>query len=152
VSRKPSDIPRKVQENRSRRVDSSTTEAWKAPGNLETFFDREWQPLHSHLIVRRIPDPKALFRIIIAPDNAQSEEQNHGIVVKVGPGKRRAENDHRRDVMELKPGDHVIFGKYTDFDFWQSDCCIIQEGDVRVVVEKEATTHGAAHRRRTQAA
>ena len=85
------------------------------------------RPLNDRVLVRRIqsPEPSA----IVVPDCAQ-QPSLIGEVVAVGPGKRR--EDGSRQPLDVKPGQLVAFGNFTDFD--DNDFVLIQEADVRGIV------------------
>ncbi len=86
------------------------------------------RPLYDRVLVRRLPPP-ASEGLVVIPD-AAVEKSTWGQVVAVGLG-RRTESGGRIPP-EVKAGDVVIFGPYTDFD--RDDLVMIQEADIRAVV------------------
>jgi chaperonin GroES len=67
------------------------------------------RPLNDRLLVVRVEqEPKTAGGIII-PDTAK-EKPMEGKIVAVGPGKR--DENGRRQPMDLKTGDRVLFAKY----------------------------------------
>ena len=68
------------------------------------------QPLHDRIIVKRIDEGEQVRGGIIIPDTAKEKPQQ-GEVVAVGDGKIR--DDGTRQPLDVKPGDRVLFGKYS---------------------------------------
>jgi len=67
------------------------------------------RPLHDRVIVKRLDTERKTASGIVIPDTA-AEKPDQGEVVAVGPGKR---DEHGKLIaVELKVGDHVLFGKY----------------------------------------
>ena len=72
------------------------------------------RPLHDRVIVKRVEEEKKSAGGIVIPDTA-AEKPSQGEVVAVGPGKT---DDNGRIVsMGVKPGDRVLFGKYSGQEF-----------------------------------
>jgi chaperonin GroES len=68
------------------------------------------RPLQDRVLIRRVePEAKTAGGIFI-PDTVQ-EKPIEGEVVAVGPGAR--DKDHAFHPMEVKPGDRVLFGKWS---------------------------------------
>ncbi|OZI44336.1 co-chaperone GroES [Bordetella genomosp. 4] len=67
------------------------------------------RPLYDRIIVKRIEQERKTASGIVIPDSA-AEKPEQGEVVAVGQGKRNADGSIR--ALELKAGDHVLFGKY----------------------------------------
>lgn len=85
------------------------------------------RPLNDRILVKRLPLEAQMSRII-APEISR-EPSYRGIVMAVGPGKRGKKG--QRIPCDVKPGDVVLFGQYTDFE--QDNLVMIQEQDVRYV-------------------
>lgn len=68
----------------------------------------QWTPLYDKILVRRLPPPEAI-RGMHTPDVAK-EDQNVGIVLKVGDG-RPVESGLRPLV--VKPGLEVLFSRFS---------------------------------------
>jgi chaperonin GroES len=70
----------------------------------------------------------------VIPDTAQ-EKPREGLILAVGPG--RVLDDGTREPMDLKPGDKVLYAKYsgTEFKLDDEDVLIISHKDVLAVVE-----------------
>ena len=67
-------------------------------------------PLHDRVIVRRIEEGEQVRGGIIIPDTAKEKPQE-GEVVAAGQGKYK--EDGTRQALDVKPGDRVLFGKYS---------------------------------------
>lgn len=68
------------------------------------------RPLHDRVIVKRIEDERKTASGIVIPDTA-AEKPDQGEVVAVGTGKILDTGEVRK--MAVKPGDRVLFGKYS---------------------------------------
>ena len=68
------------------------------------------RPLHDRVIVKRIEEEKKSAGGIVIPDTA-AEKPDQGEIVAVGKGKK----DEQGKVipLDVKPGDKVLFGKYS---------------------------------------
>jgi len=67
------------------------------------------RPLHDRVIVKRIEQQRKTASGIVIPDSA-SEKPEQGEVIAVGAGKLLQDGSIRP--VQLKVGDHVLFGKY----------------------------------------
>ncbi|HEX7294885.1 MAG TPA: co-chaperone GroES [Pyrinomonadaceae bacterium] len=68
------------------------------------------RPLHDRVLIRRIDEQEQVRGGIIIPDTAKEKPQQ-GEVIAAGDGKIN-ENGTRRP-LDVKPGDRVLFGKYS---------------------------------------
>jgi len=68
------------------------------------------RPLHDHVLIRRIEEEETIRGGIIIPDAAKEKPQE-GLVIAVGSGKMTDKG--QRVTPEVKPGDKVLFGKYS---------------------------------------
>lgn len=87
-------------------------------------LEETFQPLDDRVLVRRISEPQA--SIIWLP----SKPSVLGVVVRSGPGKRLA--DGTRQPLDVKPGDIIQLGRYTDYD--DGTLLLIREADVVGIV------------------
>ncbi len=103
----------------------------------------QFRPLHDRVVVRRIDADEKTAGGIIIPDTAQ-EKPMQGEVLAVGPGAR---NEHGQLVpIDLKPGDRVLFGKWsgTEVKIDGQELLIMKESDVMgVLAAKPALRHAA---------
>src|SRR2546426_10750857 len=74
-------------------------------------------PLHDRVIVKRIEEKETVKGGIIIPDTAKEKPQE-GEEIAVGPGRREKGGLIPLDV---KPGDRVLFGKYSGNDIKVDD-------------------------------
>ncbi|PVM77503.1 co-chaperone GroES [Caulobacter radicis] len=102
-----------------------------------------FRPLHDRVVVRRIEAEEKTSGGIIIPDTAKEKPQQ-GEVVAVGPGAR--DDAGKLVELSLKPGDRVLFGKWsgTEIKIDGEDLLIMKESDVLGVLETEATLKKAA--------
>jgi chaperonin GroES len=103
----------------------------------------QFRPLHDRVVVRRIEADQKTAGGIIIPDTAQEKPQE-GEVVSVGPGARNERGE--LIAVELKPGDRVLFGKWsgTEVKIDGKDLLIMKETDIMGVIEKVASFKKAA--------
>lgn len=86
------------------------------------------RPLQDRILVKRLEEKEIKKGGIIIPDTAKEKPQE-GEVVAVGPGK--IGEDGKRQPMEVKKGDKILFGKYSGSEVKIDDeeYLIIREGD-----------------------
>jgi chaperonin GroES len=70
----------------------------------------KFRPLHDRILIRRLEPEEKTSGGIIIPDTAK-EKPMEGEVVAAGPGIRG--DDGRLYPIDLKPGDRVLFGKWS---------------------------------------
>ncbi len=70
-------------------------------------------PLHDRILVRRLEEKETAKGGIIIPDTAK-EKPHEGEVIAVGAGKLNEKGSRIR--LDVKPGDRILFGKYTGND------------------------------------
>ena len=76
------------------------------------------RPLADRLVIKVIDDTEQTSGGIFIPDSAKEKPQK-GEVIAVGPGK--ALEDGKREEMEVKVGDVVLFAKYAGTDVKLND-------------------------------
>ena len=98
----------------------------------------KFRPLHDRVVLRRIDAEEKTKGGIIIPDNAKEKPQE-GEVIAVGPG-ARDESGHLQP-LDLKPGDRVLFGKWsgTEVKIDGEDLLIMKESDVMGVIDGSAS-------------
>ena len=71
---------------------------------------------------------------IVLPDTAKEKPQE-GTILAVGPG--RILDDGKRESMDVKEGDKVLYAKYagTEFKLDDEDLLIVSQKDILAVVE-----------------
>ena len=70
----------------------------------------KFKPLHDRILVKRLADEEKSKGGIIIPDTAK-EKPSEGEIVAVGPG--AVNNDGKRNPIDVKVGDKVLFSKYS---------------------------------------
>jgi chaperonin GroES len=91
------------------------------------------RPLHDRIIVRRIEEGEQKVGGIIIPDSAKEKPQQ-GEVIAAGEGKLNDEG--KRVPLDVKPGDRILFGKYTsqEIKLDGEEYLIMREDEVLAVV------------------
>ena len=94
----------------------------------------KFRPLGDRVVVKRVQEETKTAGGIIIPDTAQEKPQE-GEIVSVGPGGRDEKGD--RIVPEVKPGDRILFGKWsgTEVKVDGQDLLIMKESDIMGVLE-----------------
>jgi chaperonin GroES len=103
----------------------------------------KFRPLHDRVVVRRIEDENRTKGGIIIPDTAKEKPQQ-GEVVAVGPG--AADEKGNVQPLDVKAGDHVLFGKWsgTEVKIDGEDLLIMKESDILGVLEGAVAKKKAA--------
>ncbi len=103
----------------------------------------KFRPLHDRVVVKRIDAEQKSPGGIIIPDTAKEKPQE-GEVVAVGPGARNERGE--LIAIELKPGDRVLFGKWsgTEVKLDGQELLIMKESDIMGVIEPVAEVKKAA--------
>jgi len=68
------------------------------------------RPLHDRVLVRRLEDTETTRNGLFIPDSAKEKPQQ-AEVVAVGDG--RLNDEGERMPLDVKPGDRILFGKYS---------------------------------------
>ncbi|OAI52092.1 co-chaperone GroES [Betaproteobacteria bacterium SCGC AG-212-J23] len=92
------------------------------------------RPLHDRVIVKRIEEERKSAGGIVIPDTA-AEKPDQGEVVAVGKGKK---DDNGKVIpVDLKVGDHVLFGKYSGqtVKVKGDELLVMREEDIMGVIE-----------------
>ena len=102
-----------------------------------------FRPLHDRVVVRRVEADQKTAGGLIIPDTAQ-EKPMEGEVVAVGPGAR--DEKGQLVALELKPGDRILFGKWsgTEVKIDGEELLIMKESDVMGVLDQRAPLRRAA--------
>ncbi len=93
-----------------------------------------FRPLHDRVVIRRIEQEEKTAGGIIIPDTAKEKPQE-GEIIAVGPGARG--EDGTLHPLDVKPGDRVLFGKWsgTEVKVDGEELLIMKESDVMGVIE-----------------
>jgi len=100
-----------------------------------TPIGKKLRPLSDRVVIQPSPHEETTKSGIVIPDTAKEKPQE-GKVLAVGPG--RILDDGKREQMDLKCGDTVLYAKYagTEFKLEGEDLLIISAKDVLAVVER----------------
>ncbi|MCZ7626432.1 MAG: co-chaperone GroES [Candidatus Methylomirabilota bacterium] len=92
------------------------------------------KPLHDRILVKRLEEKETRKGGIIIPDTAKEKPQE-GEVIAVGPGK--VGDDGKRQPMDVKVGDKILFGKYSGSEVKLDDeeFLIMREEDVLCILQ-----------------
>ena len=103
----------------------------------------KFRPLHDRVVVRRTEQETKSAGGIIIPDTA-AEKPQQGEVIAVGPGGR--DESGKLIPIDLKPGDFVLFGKWsgTEVKIEGEELLIMKESDVMGVIEGRPAAKKAA--------
>ena len=94
----------------------------------------DFRPLHDRILIKRLEQGEEVRGGIIIPDSAKEKPQQ-GEVKAVGSGKLLETG--QRVPPEVKPGQRILFGKYSgsDVKLDGDEYLIIKEDEVLAVVE-----------------
>jgi chaperonin GroES len=92
-------------------------------------------PLQDRVLVKRVEQEEKTKGGIIIPDTAK-EKPLEGKVVAAGKGKIL--EDGKLQPVEVKPGDRILFGKYsgTEVEIDGEEHLIVKEDDILAIIEK----------------
>ena len=93
----------------------------------------KFRPLGDRVVVRRVLQEQKTSGGIIIPDTAQEKPQE-GEVIAVGPG--ALDDNGKRVTPEVKPGDFVLFGKWSGSEVKVDgeEILIMKESDIMGVL------------------
>jgi chaperonin GroES len=97
------------------------------------------RPLHDRILVSRIEEGEQKVGGIIIPDSAK-EKPMQGKVVAAGNGK--VKDDGTRIPLDVKAGDHILFGKYSgqEIKLDGEEYLIMREDEVLAVLDATGST------------
>jgi chaperonin GroES len=92
------------------------------------------RPLGDRLVVQPKDKETKTAGGIVIPDTAGEEKPVEGTVVAIGDGKW---HDGKKQPLQVKVGDRILFGKYagTSFKLSEKDYLVMREEDVMGVLE-----------------
>jgi chaperonin GroES len=94
------------------------------------------QPLGDRVVVRPTPREDMTKSGIVLPDTAKEKPQE-GEIIAVGPG--RILDDGKREAMDVKQGQKVLYAKYagTEFKIDDEELLIVSQKDILAVVQQD---------------
>ena len=92
------------------------------------------QPLGDRVVVKPTPREEMTKSGLVLPDTAKEKPQE-GSVIAVGPG--RILDDGKREAMDVKVGQKVLYGKYagTEFKLEDDELLIVSQKDILAIVD-----------------
>jgi chaperonin GroES len=92
------------------------------------------RPLGDRVVVKPSEREEMTKSGIVLPDTAKEKPQE-GTIIAAGPGKIL--DDGKRETMDVKTGDKVLYAKYagTEFKIDGDDLLIVKQSDILAVVE-----------------
>ncbi len=91
------------------------------------------QPLGDRVVVRREDSEAVTAGGIVLPDTAK-DKPSRGKIVSIGNG--RLLDDGSRSVLQVKPGDRVLFSSYAgeNFKLGEDELLLMREDDILAVI------------------
>ena len=92
------------------------------------------KPLHDRIIVQRLDEGEQQIGGIIIPDSAK-EKPMQGKVLAVGDG--RITEDGKRIPLDVRPGNLILFGKYSgqEIKLDGTEYLIVKEDEVLAIID-----------------
>jgi chaperonin GroES len=106
----------------------------KEGSTLATATATQLRPLGDRVVIQPSTREEMTKSGIVLPDTAKEKPQE-GTVLAVGPG--RILDDGKREQIDVKKGDKVLYAKYagTEFKVDEGDLLIVSQKDILAVVE-----------------
>jgi chaperonin GroES len=94
---------------------------------------KKLRPLGDRVVIKPTPRDEMTKSGIVLPDTAKEKPQE-GKVLAVGPG--RTLDDGKREQIDVKPGQKVLYAKYagTEFKIDGEDLLIVSQKDILAIV------------------
>jgi len=101
---------------------------------LATATTTKLRPLGDRVVIQPTPREEMTKSGIVLPDTAKEKPQE-GLVLAVGPG--RILDDGKREQVDVKKGDKVLYAKYagTEFKIDGEELLIVSQKDILAIVE-----------------
>ena len=92
------------------------------------------RPLGDRVVITPTPREEMTKSGIVLPDTAKEKPQE-GMIIAAGPG--RILDDGKRESMDVKQGDKVLYAKYagTEFKIEGDELLIVKQSDILAIVE-----------------
>ena len=96
----------------------------------------KFRPLHDRVLIQSLDSEEKTSGGIIIPDTAKEKPQE-GKVIAVGPGAKS--DDGKTTPMDVKVGDHVLFGKWSGekSKLTEKEYSIMKESDIMGIINKK---------------
>lgn len=91
------------------------------------------RPLHDHVLVKRVEVSESKVGSLFVPDSAKEKPQ-HAEVVACGAGFQL--KDGRRVALDVKPGDKILYGKYSgsEIELGDENYLVLRESEILAVL------------------
>ncbi len=101
---------------------------------MATATSTKLRPLGDRVVIKPTPREEMTKTGIVLPDTAKEKPQE-GVVLAVGPG--RILDDGKREQIDVKKGQKVLYAKYagTEFKVDGDDLLIVSQKDILAIVE-----------------
>jgi chaperonin GroES len=102
---------------------------------LATATSTKLRPLGDRVVLKPTPREEMTKSGIVLPDTAKEKPQE-GLIIAAGPGK--IGEDGKREPMDVKVGDRVLYSKYagTEFKVDGEELLVISSKDLLAIVEE----------------
>jgi chaperonin GroES len=99
-----------------------------------TVSSKKLKPLGDRVVIQPSPREDVTKSGILLPDTAKEKPQE-GTILAAGPGKIL--EDGKREAMDVKEGDRVLYSKYagTEFKVDGEELLIVSQKDILAIVE-----------------
>lgn len=93
------------------------------------------KPLSDHILIEPIKQEEKTKAGIFLPETANKEKSEEGKIIAIGPG--RITDDGKIIPMAVKPGDRVLFSKYSpnEIKVDNKEYLIASESDILAIIE-----------------
>ena len=101
---------------------------------MATAIATKLRPLGDRVVIQPNPREEMTKSGIVLPDTAKEKPQE-GSIIAAGPG--RLNDDGKREPMDVKVGDKVLYAKYagSEFKIDGEEYLIVSQKDILAVVE-----------------
>jgi len=96
--------------------------------------EKKLRPLGDRVVIKPTEREDMTKSGIVLPDTAKEKPQE-GVILAAGPGK--IDDNGKREPMDVKVGDKVLYAKYagTEFKIEGDDLLIVSQKDILAIVE-----------------
>ena len=100
-----------------------------------TASETKLRPLGDRVVIKPTPREEMTKSGIVLPDTAKEKPQE-GTIIAAGPG-RINDDTGKREPMDVKEGDKVLYAKYagTEFKLDDEELLIVSQKDILAIVQ-----------------
>jgi chaperonin GroES len=105
-----------------------------AKATVNKAAEKKLRPLGDRVVIKPTAREDMTKSGIVLPDTAKEKPQE-GVILAAGPGK--IDDSGKREPMDVKVGDKVLYAKYagTEFKVEGDDLLIVSQKDILAIVE-----------------